>query len=87
MEVASLIEHDLHLFADRFGAKQVVECLAAGHAVAFIVGATVGAGHQMLHRGIGLWQQPATEETQTPLGKEQTIELDGHGDVGVWSDG
>lgn len=49
----------------------MVERLAAGHAVAFVVGATVGAGHQMLHRGIVLWQQPATEETQAPWVKSR----------------
>lgn len=44
LEVATLVEDDLHLFLDRLRAKQVVECLAAGHAVAIIVRAAVGAG-------------------------------------------
>jgi hypothetical protein len=72
-EVAALIQHDLQLLLDRLRSEQAVEGTAAGDTVVLAVRAPVGAGHQMLDRGLTTRQGLPAEETLAALTEEKPV--------------
>jgi hypothetical protein len=59
--------------------EQRIDRLAAGHAVAVVVGSAIGAGLQVLDTGRGLVQRLPAQEAQTALDDQQAVKhLGGH---------
>ena len=79
LKITALIQDNLHLFLDRLRAQQVVECLTAGHAIAIVVRAAIGAGKQMFDGSLGFGQWLTAEEALASLGEQQAIKMGSHG--------